>query len=219
MPNFTINKKSVHFPISRVLVFMILILVGAFISMPIHEFGHCLFYWAQGIPAGMSLMKEFPLRDISVQEYAIGSVGGILANIFFLFALFFLGLFLHPTYKKIKFIIAALFLGEGINLVLGSVLVLLRNKPMVELSYTEEWLGLPRHAFYWGALVLTIILTILYIRRNRINIRFKELGYFISLIIMFMLIIGITQSFDKTYFWSKYPTIKIGDKIIYNKHK
>jgi len=187
--------------------------------MPVHEFGHCLFYWTQGIPAGMSLMKEFPLRDISVQEYAIGSLGGILANIFFLFVLFFLDQLLHPVYKKIKFVIAALFIGEGINLFLGSVLVLLRNKPMVELSYTEEWLGLPRHSLYWGALVLTILLTMLYIGRKRIRIRYKELVYFFSLIIMFMLIIVITQHFDRTYFWSKYPTIKIGDEIIYNKHK
>ena len=40
-----------------------------------------LFYWAQGIPARISLVKEFPLVDITERQYGIGSAGGPLVSL------------------------------------------------------------------------------------------------------------------------------------------
>lgn len=88
----------------------------------------------------------------------------------------------------------------------------------MELSYTENWLGLPRHFLYLGGLALTVILIGIFLIKERIRIGFKETCYVISLIIISLLIISATEYFHKKYFWPKYPSIKIGDKIIYNQH-
>lgn len=52
-----------------------LFLLFTLLSALLYEAGHCLFYWAQGIPAGMFLVKEYPLRDITDLEYVLGSAG------------------------------------------------------------------------------------------------------------------------------------------------
>ena len=63
------------------LKFLILVIVMGIISTSLHELGHCVFYWMQGIPASMSLVMEFPLVDITASQYGVGSAGGPLVNI------------------------------------------------------------------------------------------------------------------------------------------
>jgi hypothetical protein len=65
----------------KALQFIGLFFLVALVSALLHEFGHCLLYWAQGIPAGMSMVKEYPLRNITDSEYAVGSLGGPLSNL------------------------------------------------------------------------------------------------------------------------------------------
>jgi len=66
---------------SRRVTFPLLVFLAGIVTALFHEFGHCVFHWLQGIPAAMSLVKEYPLRDITAHEYAIGSVGGPLAGL------------------------------------------------------------------------------------------------------------------------------------------
>jgi len=77
MPRIIVNGKIKSISIIQILIFIFWTLIGVILSGPFHEFGHCVFYWAQGISAAMSLTKEFPLHDISVNQYALGSFGGI----------------------------------------------------------------------------------------------------------------------------------------------
>ena len=63
------------------LKFLLFVVIAGVLSTSLHELGHCVFYWAQGIPASMSLVMEFPLVDITARQYGIGSAGGPLVNI------------------------------------------------------------------------------------------------------------------------------------------
>jgi len=60
----------------RALTFASLVFLAGIVSVLFHELGHCLFYWLQGVPAAMSFVKEFPLRDITASEYAVVVDGG-----------------------------------------------------------------------------------------------------------------------------------------------
>jgi hypothetical protein len=55
-------------------------MIGGIISTLLHELGHCVFYWIQGIPAAMSPTKELPLKDITATQHAIGCAGETFAN-------------------------------------------------------------------------------------------------------------------------------------------
>lgn len=60
--------------------FGLLVVISGIVSTLLHEVGHLLFYWAQGIPAGISLVMEYPLMDITESQYGIGSAGGPLVS-------------------------------------------------------------------------------------------------------------------------------------------
>jgi hypothetical protein len=74
----------------RRIIFLLLVIITGIASTSLHELGHCVFYWMQGIPAGMSLVMEFPLVDITTKQYAIGSAGGPLINILLIVGAYFL---------------------------------------------------------------------------------------------------------------------------------
>jgi len=57
--------------------FFIAFVVAVVLIAPWHEVGHVIFCGLQGIPAGMSWTREFPLRDHMVHQAAVGSWGGI----------------------------------------------------------------------------------------------------------------------------------------------
>ena len=78
MKNNSTDRHHEPFPdgAQKKTLFALLLLAGSIVSTIFHELGHCIAYWVQGVPASLSLTKEFPLRNITAQEFAIGSAGG-----------------------------------------------------------------------------------------------------------------------------------------------
>lgn len=199
------------------ITFLFLVLIAGIISTSLHELGHCIFYWIQGIPASMSLVMEFPLIDISDRQYGIGSAGGPLVNILLIIGAYML--VRKQDKKSIQWnIYSALIISNSFYLIFRSILGIAKNDGG-EIESTMNLFGLH---FYFAAilfLILAIGMLTLWIRKFKIKTSMKNFGYYILLFISYLTVILVMEAIDTKYFWKNYPSITIGDDKIHNPHK
>jgi len=206
------SKKS----LSRKIQFLVLVMIASIISILLHELGHCIFYWLQGIPAAMSLTKEFPLKDITVTQHAIGCAGGPLANIFQIVIAYWLYQ-RDKVNPRIKKFLAALILANAFYFIVISLSVLLKRSGG-ELEDAANLVGLSYLYVVGLFAILTCTILYLWVTRNGIKTSVKNGACFLVLLIAyFAMLIGL-WSIDSELFWHKFPTIQIDDGRLYNEH-
>ena len=215
MPRIIIDGQIKSISIMQILAFILCTLIGVILSLPFHEFGHCIFYWIQGIPAAMSMTKEFPLRNISVNQYAFGSFGGILFTWLATILFFSLQNYFTRKNRKGKTIVQALFLGQSM---LGFIymLQLILKGDKGELLFIENSLHLPLNSLALFTFILALTLLIFFLRKLRIKIGFQEIVFFFLLFLLSIISVSMIGELDKNLFWRKFPAIKIGDVKTYN---
>lgn len=190
-------------------------MIGVFIGGVLHEFGHCLFYWLQGVPAAMSLTKEFPLRDISINQYVFGSTGGIIFTWGSMIFFFLWQNHLRRQNLQAKPVVAALFLGQiNIGLVY-TLLSLLKGESPGELRAIEKALTLPSNTIIFLTLGLTLLLLVLFLRNFGRTIKLNDLLFFLFLLFLSLFFLGVVSELDKS-FWRKFPSVKVGEQMVYN---
>jgi len=196
--------------------FLFLVIIIGVVSTSLHELGHCVFYWIQGIPASMSLVMEFPLIDITAKQYGIGSAGGPLVNILLILAAWY---FVRKYDKKsIKWnIYSAIIIANSFYLIFRSILGLAK-KNGGEIESSMNLVGLNYYVAAVLFLVLAFTILILWVRKFKIKISFGNLGYYMLLFISYLAIILVMEAIDTKYFWGKYPSVEIGDDRIHNPH-
>ena len=197
--------------------FPALFLLLALFSALLHELGHCIIYWVQGIPAGMSLVKEYPLRDITDLEYAVGSAGGPLSNV----VQISIGLIwvqrarLNSRWGRwgLAFVLANVcyfIVRSGIALLTGEGGELTDAASLVGLSYQ-------------GAIVLFILISVgalvWTVRAARLRIGWRRVFQFPGVVILYFIFLVVVQTFDRAVFWDRFPTIEIGEGRLYNQHR
>jgi len=217
MPTFIVNKNKKEISFRKLFAILFWMSIGIFFGCLIHEFGHCVFYWIQGIPAAMSLTKEFPLIDITVRQYSIGSFGGILFTWLGMIIFFLLQLYFLKNGKKGKLIISSIFFGQiMLGLIFLILFILSGFSTIQENTFAESFFHLPQNSFFILTVLLTLFFFFLYIKQLNLTMRNKDflffLGYLFTGIVSLMLIGGIDQQF----FRKGYPTIKIGNVMLYN---
>lgn len=215
MPRIIVNGKIKSISIIQILIFIFWTLIGVILSGPFHEFGHCVFYWAQGISAAMSLTKEFPLHDISVNQYALGSFGGIFFSWLAMVLFFLLQNYFTSKNKKGITIVRGLFIGQ---IMIGFIymLQLVVKGDEGELFFAEYLLHLPSNSLSCFTFLLGLTLLFIFLRKLRIKIRFQEITFFFLLFLLSIISISMIGELDKSLFWHKFPAIKIGDVKMYN---
>ncbi len=198
------------------LKFLFLVIIIGIVSTLLHELGHCIFYWIQGIPASMSLVMEFPLINITAKQYGIGSIGGPLVNIL---------LFIGGYYFAIKYdkksnkwnICSAIIIANSFYLIFRIIIGLAKNNGG-EIESIMNLIGLN---FYTAAvlfLLLSFTILILWARKFKIKYSLGNFSYYIFLFILYLITILCMEAIDTKYFWEKYPTIEIEDVRIHNPH-
>ncbi|MFC1650042.1 hypothetical protein ACFL2X_00580 [Candidatus Latescibacterota bacterium] len=194
--------------------FLMLIVAATIVSTLLHEFGHCLFYWIQGIPAGMSMVKEYPLIDITAHQYGVGSAGGAIANIIAII----LSLIFVMKYKKRTrewMLLSAFIIGNAFYFIMRTLLAFLHGEGG-ELESAAQLVGLN----YLYALVLffsiTVIILTIWVMKFDIKLSIRNAGYFFLLFILYFSTIVVAQTIDRTLFWHKFPAIQIDDGRMYN---
>ena len=198
----------------RALMFAALVFLAGIVSVLIHELGHCLFYWLQGVPAAMSFVKEFPLRNITASEYAVGSAGGPFANV----VLVGLSIWLYKKYQNrdtLRTIFSAFILANVFYFVLRGLIALLKRRGG-ELGDVAGLIGLG----YVPVVVLfgTISVGALYYWMKLGGIRFslRTVGSFVALLVGYVIVMVGMESIDSKLFWHRFPTIQIDDGRTYN---
>ena len=201
----------------KTLQFIGLFFLLALVSALLHEFGHCLFYWAQGIPAGMSLVKEYPLRNITDSEYAVGSLGGPLSNLVQLS----IGL-AWVTRAKAKPGLQRV----GLAFVLANVCYFLVRSGIAllsgdggEITDAAGLIGLS----YPGASVLFLLISagalLWTARATRLRFSFGLVYRMAGLLVLYFGFLVVVQTADRALFWERFPTIEIGEGRFYNEHR
>lgn len=194
--------------------FLCLVVVVGVISTLLHEFGHVVFYWIQGIPANMSLVMEFPLIDITAKQYGIGSAGGPLVNIVLIIGAYYLVRKHDKKSKKWSFF-SAVIIANSFYLIFRAILGLAKNEGG-EIESSMNLIGLDFQVAAVLFLVLAAVILALWIRKFDIKISLGNYGYFLILFISYLAIIMVMESIDSKYFWEKFPTIVIEDVRIHN---
>jgi hypothetical protein len=196
--------------------FLLLLIVAAVVSTLLHELGHCVFYWVQGIPAAMSLTKEYPLTDITASQYAIGSAGGPLFSI----AVVVLAVWLFRKRRvagALRDFLSALILTGVFYFVLRSLIALLKGRGG-ELESAASLLDLDYRAAIVAFLAVIVVSLYLWIRAGGPSFSLKHAGYFVVLLIGYVIFVVALQSLDQSLFWARFPSVEIGDGRIYNAH-
>jgi hypothetical protein len=200
--------------IRDICIFFIIFLTAIIISILIHELGHCIFYWIQGIPASLSLTKEYPLQDISVQNYRIGSLGGPVTNIIQVIT----ALILLQKYKGkliLNMVFTSFLLANIYYFLLRSLIAVLKHDGG-ELEDAANLFGFNYWLFIIIFLTVAIIIMYIWLKRDSIKINYKSIFRFTGLFITFVVIVFILESLDKKYFWTKFPKIEIEDGRVYH---
>jgi hypothetical protein len=196
--------------------FLLLLIVAAIVSTLLHELGHCVFYWAQGVPAAMSVTKEYPLTDITASQYAIGSAGGPLFSI----AAVVLAVSLYRRRREagpLKGFLSALILTGAFYFILRSLIALLKGRGG-ELDSAASLLGLDYRAAIVVFVAVIAVSFYLWIRAGGPRFSLKHAGYFVVLLIGYVIFVVALQSIDQSLFWAKFPSVEIGDGRVYNAH-
>ncbi|MBN2414512.1 hypothetical protein JXO52_01650 [bacterium] len=193
-----------------------LVMIIGVISTLLHEAGHCLFYRVQGIPAGMSLVMEFPLIDITAKQYGIGSFGGPLVNVL----LVIFGYYFVRKYEKKSrqwTIFSAILLANAFYLIFRSILGVAKHDG----GEIESMMNLVGLNFYPAAflfLILALLILVSWIRMFKIKISLGNISYFVLLFVSYLVAIILMEAIDTNYFWKKFPTITIEDVRTHNPH-
>ncbi|MFH0992006.1 MAG: hypothetical protein V1799_18530 [bacterium] len=198
-------------------LFALLLLAAAIVSTIIHELGHCVAYWAQNIPAALSLTKEFPLQNITVREFAIGSAGGPAVTIIITIVSFRL----YARAKKKnngKQVFAALVLANIFYFFLRS-LIAVRKKSGGELERAANLFGQDYLFTVLLFLGFALVILILCIGKERIKLSFINIAFFLILFIIYGIGMAGLEAVDRTLFWEKFPTIQVDNGYKYNEHK
>lgn len=196
--------------------FLLLLIVAAVVSTLLHELGHCVFYWVQGIPAAMSLTKEYPLTDITASQYAIGSAGGPIFSI--AVVLLAVSLYRKPRATgALKDFLSALILTGVFYFVLRSLIALLKGRGG-ELESAASLLGLDYRAAIVVFVAMTVMSLYLWIRAGGPRFNLKHAGYFVVLLIGYVIFVIALESVDQSLFWGRFPSVEIGDGRVYNPH-
>ncbi len=194
--------------------FLLLFLSMAILSVLWHEWGHCLFYWVQGIPAAFSLTKEFPLRDITEHQYAIGAAGGPLMSLLLFVGSYLLILRSRYVGRKLT-MLDAVFLATNCYLVLRALVALLKHQGG-ELDDAASLVGLGYRSVALLFLVLASVGLSLWMRKREIPFRARKVGAYLGLFLAFsVLVVGLAE-LDRTLLWSKFPTVRIEGRGWYN---
>jgi len=200
--------------IRNISLFILIFFSAAVISILIHEFGHCLFYWIQGIPASFSLTKEYPLQDITVQNYRIGSLGGPVTN----FIQIIIVLILYRRYRrnrKLNMVLVSFLLVNIYYFIFRSLIAILKRDGG-ELEDAANLFGLNYWMFIIAFLTVTVVVLYILIKWDSFRINITNILRFIGLFIAFVVIVVMLETVDKKLFWSKFPKIEIDDGRIYH---
>jgi len=193
--------------------------IGVGIAAFIHEFGHWVFYRIQGIPAAISLVKEFPLRDLSVREYAVGSWGGIIFNWIWLIVLCAMIRISASGAGRLKKLIPnSLFWGQCIVLLLYALL-LFKGQDKTEFIYAQGLFHLPKYSIVIFNLILTAAAIIFVMRWNRQKLKISTIVIALATGIVSVVFLSLLETYDAETNWRKYPTISVGDDMLYNEHR
>lgn len=198
---------------------IIVILFGFLSSILLHEFGHCVFYWMQGIPCSMSWVKEYPLQNLSVEQFAIGSWGGIIFNWILLVLLYLLTLwFLKKEMHLSSYFSRAFFYGDSILLFMYAIFFF-KGADKMEFVYAQNLFNLPNFSIIIFTLVFTIVLFYFFIKKQKYNLTLGKAGLaFLVLVISFFFLV-ILEDYDAKTNWNKYPAIKIGNNTVNNNER
>ncbi|MBU8891581.1 MAG: hypothetical protein KOO66_02295 [Bacteroidales bacterium] len=196
---------------------LIIVILFSFISSILfHEFGHCIFYWMQGIPCSMSWVKEFPLQDLSVTQYAIGSWGGIVFNWLLLVLLYFITIWFYKRGKhSIVYFLKALFYGNSIVQIMYALFII-KGTDKTEFIYAQNLLNLPSFSIIIFTLVFTILMLYLFIKKMKIVVKLVHVGFAFLVLILSIFLVSIVENYDSKTNWHKYPAVKVGNEMIYN---
>jgi uncharacterized membrane protein len=197
--------------------FLVLLLIAAIVSTLLHELGHCVLYWLQGIPAAMSLTKEYPLRDITAMQYSIGSVGGPLANVVQITA----AIVLYRGYSSDRALrdpLSALILANVFYFILRALIAVLKRDGG-ELDSAAQLAGLDYRAVVALFVIITVVFLSLWMKASGTPLNLRNSLIFIGLLVFFVIVLGSLQSIDQKLFWNKFPTIQIDDGRVYNVHR
>ena len=193
--------------------------IGFVIAAFIHEFGHWVFYRIQGIPTAVSLVKEFPLRDLSVREYAVGSWGGIVFNWMWLIILCaIIRISASGDGRLKKLILNSLFWGQSIVLLLY-VLLFFKGEDKTEFFYAQSLFHLPKYSIIIFSLILTTATVVLVMRWNRQKLSISAIVTALATGIVSVVFLSLLETYDAKTNWHKHPTISVGDEMLYNEHR
>ena len=197
--------------------FLLLLIVAAIVSTLLHELGHCVFYWAQGVPAAMSLVKEFPLRDITALEYAIGSAGGVVGSLAIALGAAAVHRSQATSVARSSFT-AALALASTFYFALRGLLALLQQRGG-ELGDVAGLVGLGHVWIVVAYAAISIALIATWLRTTGLAPSPRRLGAGLGLFVVYVVVLVAVQSFDAAYLWQRFPTIAIDDGRLYNEHR
>jgi len=189
----------------------------ALASALLHEFGQCLSYWFQGIPAGMSLMKEYPLRDITEAQYALGLAGGTLSNVVQIFVGGLLVQGSHP-YSRLRLWALALVLANVCYFIVSSGIALLSGSGG-EFAAVANLIGVPLQILLVLFLLASIGSLIWVITIARVRVTWARVLQLPVLVILYVVFLVGIQSLDQRLFWHRFPTIEIGEGRLHNQHR
>jgi len=203
--------------VSRRVTFPLLVILAGIVTALFHEFGHCVFYWLQGIPAAMSLVKEYPLRDITAHEYAIGSVGGPLASLLALtVAAWLLG---RPaTGQRAKPALSALVLASVFYFVLRGLIAVLKRRGG-ELEDVAGLVGLDYRAMVVLYAIIVVWALCYYVKVAGVRVGLFTTGAFLALFAGYVFVMVSVETLDASSFWKRFPAIRIDDGRTYNQHR
>jgi hypothetical protein len=198
----------------RALTFTSMVLVATVVSVLLHETGHCLLYWLQGIPAARSLVKEFPLRDVTVLEYAIGSTGGPLASL----ALLGTCLWLYrrkANDTRWSMALSAFILANLFYFILRGLISLVKRRGG-ELGDMASLIGLSYGSVVLVYAVISIVALYAWMKLAGIRLSPRAAGSFVALLIGYLFFIVGLETIDQRLFWGKFPAIQIDDGRTYS---
>ncbi|HUU27113.1 MAG TPA: hypothetical protein VM123_04805 [archaeon] len=198
--------------------FLFLVLIAGILSTLLHELGHCIFYWIQGIPAAMSLVKEYPLVDIiPANQYAIGSAGGPLVNIVLIIVSYIM-IRKYEKHSRAWNYLSALILANSFYVIVRS-LIALQHGEGEELEYAANLIGLNYLHVIGLFFLITIVILALWTNRFRIKASVKNGLSFVVFLIAYFLVLGLMQVVDQSLFWNKFSTIQIDDGRVYHQKR
>jgi hypothetical protein len=203
--------------VSQRVTFPLLVFLAGIVSALFHEFGHCVFYWLQGVPAAMSLVKEYPLRDITAHEYAIGSVGGPLASLLALTVSAWL-LGRHATRQRAKPALSALVLASVFYFVLRG-LIAVRKRSGGELEDIAGLVGLDYRAMVVLYAIIVACALFYHVKVTGVRVGVFTTGSFLALFVGYVFVLVSVETLDASLFWKRFPAIQIDDGRTYNPHR